>query len=397
MYALDGIRVADFSTMMNGPYATMLLSDMGADVIKIEPPDGDPYRRNAGAFMGCNRGKRSIALDLKKPQAKEIVHKLIARTDILVENARWGVWHKLGLDYESVARIKPDIIYLSVLGHGSGGPYSTWPAYDPLLQCRSGQMVGQGGLGKPPVFHYIAINDQAGPMLGAYGIILALMVRAKTGKGQHIETSLTNAAAAVQSGDFIDYQGMQRKYQGDEDLRGLSATYRHYQARDGRWLFVLCPREAEWRRLCQAMGLETLPSDPRFETPERRAENDGALVEILSAAFQSKPAADWIAALRQAEVPAAPAQTLQEILRDPHCQVNNIFDDKEHPQFGRVRVLGIGPRFSEMSGVIKRAAPVLGQHTHEVLDELAYNEQQTAQLEANKVIFSARTIVVSPD
>ena len=152
MHPLKDIKVADFTTMLNGPYTTMLLSDMGAEVIKIEPPDGDSWRFVGGGFIACNRGKRGICLDLKKDEAREIVYKIIRQSDIMVENARWGVWQKLGLDYESVVKVKPDIIYVSVLGHGSSGPLSEMPGYDPLLQSRSGQSVGQGGLGEPPVF-----------------------------------------------------------------------------------------------------------------------------------------------------------------------------------------------------------------------------------------------------
>jgi formyl-CoA transferase len=274
MYALDGIRISDTTTMLNGPYATMLLSDMGADVIKIEAPDGDPWRSVGGGFLACNRGKRSIAVDMKKDEGKKIVFDLISMSDLFAENARWGVWHRLGLDYESLVEIKPDIIYLSILGHGSSGPFSTRPAYDPLLQSRSGQMVAQGGFGKPPVFHKIPINDQAGPMLAAYGAMLALLTRARTGKGQHVETSLTNAAVAMQSGDFMDYPGMERRYLGNTDIKGLNATHRLYEAADGRWIFVLCPTEGHWRNLCQAMALENLLSDPRFATQDKRSEND---------------------------------------------------------------------------------------------------------------------------
>jgi formyl-CoA transferase len=366
----------------------MLLSDMGAEVVKIEPPDGDPWRIVAGGFMACNRGKRSIAVDLKKPEAREIIHKLITLSDIMVENARWGVWHRLGLDYESVVKIKPDIIYVSVLGHGSKGPYSTWPAYDPLLQCRSGQMVTQGGIGKPPVFHGIPINDQAGPMLAAYGALLALFVHAKTGKGQHVETSLTNASVAMQAGDFIDYPEIKRKYLGDTDIKGLNATYRHYQAGDGRWLFVLCPREEHWRSLCKVMDLEMLLYDPRFKTPEKREANDSALVKILSASFKGKPAVEWIEALRQADVPVALGQTVEEVLRDPHCLQTNVFDDRNHPQYGQVRLLGVGPRFSEISGIIRRPVPLLGQHTEEVLMELGYSKKQITKLKTKRIVYS---------
>lgn len=327
-------------------------------------------------------------VDLRKPEALEVVHRLIASSDMLVENARWGVWHRLGLDYESVRKVRPDIIYVSVLGHGSTGPYSGWPAYDPLLQCRSGQMVAQGGIGKPPVFHAVAVNDQACPMLGAYGAVLALLDRARTGKGQHVETSLTNAAVAMQSGDFIDYPGMERRYPGDTGILGLSATYRHYQAADDRWLFVLCADESHWRGLCQAVGREALLADPRFETPEKRVENDAALAETMSGTFRGRPAGEWVALLQEAGVPAAVGRTGDELLNDPQCRDTGVFEEQVHPQYGWVQLVGVGPRFSEMSGVIRRPAPLLGEHTGEVLTELGYTEDQIITLKAERIVYS---------
>jgi len=391
MHPLDGIRVADITTMLNGPFTAMLLSDMGADVIKIEPPDGDPWRGVAGGFMACNRGKRAIAVDMKKDEGRKVMHDLIATSDILVENARWGVWHKLGMDYDSLVKIKPDLIYVSALGHGSTGPYSSTPGYDPLLQARSGQSVAQGGLGKPPVFHKVAVNDQATPLLAAYGAALGLLARARTGKGQRIETSLTNASITMQSGEFMDYEGMERKYLGDTGILGLSATHRHYQAADDQWIFVLCPGEEHWRNLCETMGLHPLPSDPRFNSPEKRKENDEALIRILGDTFRTKPASFWLAALPQADVPIAlgPA-SVEQFMNDPHCLENKLFDERQHPLFGKVKQYGVAPRFSAMSGVVRRPSPLLGQHTREVLLELGYSEGRVDELIEKKIVLQAK-------
>jgi crotonobetainyl-CoA:carnitine CoA-transferase CaiB-like acyl-CoA transferase len=389
MNPLDGIKVTDITTMLNGPFTAMLLSDMGADVIKVEPPDGDPWRMVAGGFMACNRGKRAIAVDMKKEEGKKIVYDLIARSDILVENARWGVWHKIGLDYESIIKIKPDIIYVSALGHGSKGPYSSTPGYDPLLQSRSGQSVGQGGIGKPPVFFKIPINDQASPILAAYGAVLALLSRLKRGKGQRVETSLTNASIAMQSGEFIDYKGIDRKYLGDTGILGLNATHRHYQAGDGRWIFILCPKEEHWRSLCELMGLEELIEDPRFKSHEKRRENDHALLKILEDVFKKKPSSYWLSILPQADLPVSLGHTIEEVMKDPHCIENGLFIEIDHPQFGRVKQVGVIPRFSRTKGIIRRPAPLLGEHTEEILREIGYSEDKIAQLKEKRIVIQA--------
>jgi crotonobetainyl-CoA:carnitine CoA-transferase CaiB-like acyl-CoA transferase len=325
MHPLEGIKVLDFSTMLNGPYTTMLLSDMGADVIKVEPPDGDSWRAVGGGFIACNRGKRAICVDLKKEEAKPIIFALIERSDVLVENARWGVWHRLGLDYESVIKKKPDLIYVSVLGHGSTGPLSETAGYDPLLQARSGESVSQGGLGKPPVFHAIPLNDLATPMLGAWGAVLGLLarVRSKKGKGQHVESSLTNASIALQSGNFIDYPGIERKYPGDTGLKGLSATHRLYETKDKRWIFIMCYKPEHWPGLCQVLGQEALLSDPRFQNEPDRKKNDRTLVGIFTEVFKEKNSEEWVSALLKAEVPAAMGQSAEEVIKDPHCDANN--------------------------------------------------------------------------
>ena len=379
MQPLKGITVLDITTMLNGPFCTMLLCEMGANVIKIEPPDGDPWRVMGAGFAGVNRGKRSIIVDLKKEEGKKIAHELVAKADILVENARWGVLHRLGMDYETVEKIRPDIIYLSILGYGPTGPLSSLPGYDPLLQSRSGQSVAQGGLGKPPVFHAVAINDMAGPMLGAYGVALALLARKKTGKGQNVKTSLANAAAAMQAHHFMDYGGVEYQDKGDIDLLGLNATHRHYRTKDGKWLFVLCPNEGHWQHLCGELGLTELITDHRFETADARLKNDDALIEILTGAFVAKNLAEWMAILPQVEVPVATGNLYPESEKDAHLQENAIFDEREHPEFGQVMQVGIMPRFSEISTVIQRHAPSFGEHTEEVLLEMGYSAGQISE------------------
>ncbi len=385
MYLLDGIRVTDLTTMIAGPTCSLLLADMGADVIKVEPLDGDPWRRVGGAFMTTNRGKRAIAVDLRKEAGQNICRRLIATTDIVVENARLGVWHRLGLDYESLRSVKPDVIYVSVSGYGSTGPYSSWPGYDPLLQARSGQMVGQGGIGKTPVFNKVPLNDYGAPMLAAFGAMLALYVRATTGEGQYVETSLLNSSVALQCHEFIDYAGFERKFRGDSDLKGLSATYRLYETKEG-WLFVLCTNEDEWRSLCRTLELENLASDPRFDSPQGREENDPALVCILSEAFQKKPADEWLKLLEQARVPCAPQKNVEEVLVDPHFLQNQLVVDHDHPLFGRVRQTGIAPKLSETPGRVWRPAPLLGEHTDQVLTELAYSAEETSDLRRHGVV-----------
>lgn len=386
MYALDGIRVVDLSTMIAGPFCTMLLADMGADVIKVEPPDGDPWRQMGLAFLGANRGKRSIAVDVRKDEGGEIFRKLISTSDILVENFRPGIWQKLGLDYQSLCRIKPDLIYISIPAFGSTGPYVMLPGYDGLPQVLSGQSVSQGGIGNPPVFLKRPSNDYAAAMLSAYGAMLALYVRAKQGKGQYVETSIIDAAVAMQASDFIDYPGMQRQFHGDADLKGVKATCRLYKAQDGRWFFVLCTNEAQCRALAQVLGRDDLLNDPRFHTPQKREENDAALVDILANAFSAKPAQQWLALLEEAAVPCAPSLTVDEILKDPHYLANELVVDHDHPVLGRVRQTGIGPKLSQTPGRIWRPAPVVGQHTNEILIELGYSEEQIADLRAKRII-----------
>lgn len=382
---LEGLKVLDITTMLNGPYCAMLLSEMGADVTKIEPPDGDPWRVMGGGFVGVNRGKRSISLDMKTDKGRRIAHDLVAQADILIENTRWGVCQRLGMDYETIAKINPEIIYLSILAYGTTGPLRELPGYDPLLQARSGQMVTQGGLGKPPVFHAIPINDMAGPMLGAFGVALALLEKSKGGMGQYVQTSLANAAVAMQAHQFLDYVDVEYKDVGDVDLLGRNATCRLYQTKDDRWIFVLCAGDKHWKDLCPLMDLEAIGADSRFESEQKRNHNKDVLIEILSNRFRQRTAEEWVNVLTPADIPVVPLQI--GIMNDPHSVENNLFDVGQHPEFGPVKQVGLVLGFSGMTGIIRRPSPVFAQHTEEILSELGHSDEAIAVLVEQGVAF----------
>jgi len=386
MYALENIKVCNFGGYIAGALCGALLADMGADVIRVENLGGDPFRQMASSFLGYNHGEKCIAVNAADKEGRQIIYKLVERSDVFSENFRVGISERLGVDYPSIRKVKPDIVYVSALGHGSTGPYSTWPGFDPLLQARGGVMAGQGGKGNPPVYLKIAVADYASAMLAAYGALLGLYVRKKTGQGQHIETSLTNGVIAIQSGEFLDYKGLVRKEMGGVDLRGKSATCRLYKASDGGWLFVLCAKPAHWRGLCKVLGLEDLLEDSRFKTGKARQTNDAALAATLEAAFARKPVATWLKELEDAGVPCAAQNTLEGVASDPHYIANDLIVAHQHPVHGRVTELALLAKLSETPGRVFRPNLLLGEYTDEVLAGLGYTPQQVADFRARKIV-----------
>lgn len=386
----ENIRIADFTTMLAGAGVTREMGDLGADVIKIEPVDGDPWRMLAGGFMGVNRGKRGIVIDLRKDEAHPIAYKLISTCHVLAENSRPGTMEKLGLDYAAVKKINPDIVYLSAPAFGSKGPDYARPGYDPLFQAMSGQMEAQGGKGNIPVFHKISINDEMGPLLGAFGTSLALFHKLRTGKGQLVETSLLRSAVTLQSGSFIKYKNMKRKYVGKPDIKGLSATNRLYQGIDGEWFYLYCATEENWKSLCEVIGMPNLVADPRFATPAARKRNDRELIKILTEIFLTTYSNVWAFMLIIKGVPAGSALHIDNLLKsDSHCEQTGVFEVQQDPQYGTVKLLGIVPEFSDTPGKIKRPAPLLGQHTEEVLKEIGYSKEMISDFIARKLVIQS--------
>ncbi len=397
MMPLEKIRVADFTTMLAGAGVCRELADLGADVIKIEPADGDSWRMLAGGFMGVNRGKRGVVIDLRKEEARPIAHKLIATCDMLVENSRPGIMQKLGMDYESIKKLKPDIMYISMPAFGSKGPDSERPGYDPLFQAMSGQMSGQGGPGKTPVFHKISLNDEMGPMLGAFGASLALFHKLRTGQGQLVETSLLRSAITLQSGTFIKYRGMKRKYLGKPDIKGLSALNRLYQGIDGGWLYIYCCKDEHWKNLCKVLGLTALTTDLRLATAGARKKHDKELTAILEETFYTTPSNVWALLLALQGVPAVQGQGIVELLQnDPHCKATGVYEVQQHPQWGKVQLQGINAEFSETPGKVQRPAPMLGEQTIEVLLEIGYTKAQIDDFIAKKLVVQAAPVQELP-
>lgn len=374
---LHGIRVADLTSYIAGSYAAMMLADLGAAVVKVEPPTGDPFRELPG-FFGWNRGKRSLAVDLKQPEGLRIVERLAAESDVVVENMRPGVADRLGVGWERLSGLNPRLVYCSVTAFGSAGPYAHRPGFDPLLQALSGAMTLQG-FGGPPQYIRIAVTDYYAAALACQAILAALFVRERTGRGQRVETSLLHAALALQSGNVVAYAGKPSVFRDNP-------TYRLYQAGDGQWFFLACGNQTFWVKLCQVLGLEALANDPRFASWVLRLDHRDELLPVLEKTFATRPREDWLRLLAEHDIPAAPVQSLAEFLDDPAVRFHGLVREYDHPEVGRLRLMGQPLVFSATPVRDPGAPPGLGQDTDAVLAELGYGSAAIADLRARGVV-----------
>jgi crotonobetainyl-CoA:carnitine CoA-transferase CaiB-like acyl-CoA transferase len=374
---LEGVRVVDLTSYIAGSYAGMMLADLGADVVKVEAPGGDSFRELPG-FHGWNRGKRSIAVDLKTPDGRRVVERLAGRGDVCMENMRPGVADRLGVGWAQLSAINPRLVYLSVTGFGSTGPYTERPAFDPLLQAMSGAMALQGA-GGPPQYVRIAITDYYCAALAAQAVLAALFVRERTGRGQRVETSLLHASLALQSGNVVDYPGKQHIFRDNP-------TYRLYEAGDGQWFFLACGNQGFWVKLCKALGLDHLADDPRFASWLLRLDHRDALLPLLEARFRAEPRAHWLALLAQHDIPAAPVQTLLEFMDDPAVRHHGMVRQYEHPEIGRLSLMGPALVFHGTPAPDPGRPPTLGEHTDEVLGELGYAGDEITDLRARGIV-----------
>ena len=374
---LEGIRVVDLTSYIAGSYGAMQLADLGARVVKVESIEGDSFRELPG-FYGWNRGKRSIAVNIKDPDGRTIVHRLAKDADVVMENMRPGVVERLGVDYETLRTLNPRLVYASVTAFGSDGPYRDRPCFDPLLQAMGGVMTLQG-FGGPPQYLRIAPTDYYCAALSCQMILAALFARERTGRGQRVQTSLLQAVLALQSGGVVAYPGYEVVYRS-------TPAYRLFQGSDGQWFFLAVGNQSFWVKLCKVIGREDLAQDPRFGSWLSRRDNADALVPLLEEAFGARPAAEWVRILSEADIPAAATQSLREFMRDPAVLHHKMIVEYEHPELGPLQLMGQPLRFSETQAPDAGPPPLLGQHTALVLREAGYSDSEIAELRRRGVV-----------
>jgi crotonobetainyl-CoA:carnitine CoA-transferase CaiB-like acyl-CoA transferase len=371
MSALEGLRVLELTQVMAGPFCGQVLGDMGADVVKIEPPGGDSTRESLGtaAFLAVNRNKRSVALDLKSPEHQAVLHRLVRDADVLLENHRPGVAARLGADWETLSELNPRLIYASVSGFGQTGPYAQRPGYDLIAQGLSGVMSVTGEPGGEPVKCGIPIGDLSAALFCAVAILSAVVARERTGRGQRIDTSLFEGALALSVWETAELWGTGRVPQALGSAHRLLAPYQALRTADGH-LTVGGNTQPLWERLCEAIGRPGLASDARFATNDDRMAHRAELVAELESALAARSTGEWVSVLIEAGVPCGPIHDYRQVFEDEHTQAREMEVRLEHPVEGEIRALGIPVKLSDTPGAIRRPAPLLGEHTAEVLEEV---------------------------
>jgi crotonobetainyl-CoA:carnitine CoA-transferase CaiB-like acyl-CoA transferase len=380
--ALEGIRVLDVTQVMAGPFCAMQLCDMGADVIKVEPPLGDSTRRMAGAsgresaaFNAVNRGKRGIVLDLRTPRGQDACRRLAARADILIENSRPGVMRRFGLDYATLSQDHPALIYASISGYGQTGPDASKGGLDLIAQGVSGLMSVTGEAHRPPVKIGVPLTDLGAALFALSGVLAALHYRARTGLGQHVDTSLVEAGVALSVWESAEFfaQGVPPEPLGS--AHRMIAPYQAVRCADG-YITLGAATDGLFQRLCDALEHPEWTTDPDFVDNTRRVRNRAALVERIEAVTTQAPRDRWVARLDAAGVPCGPINDYAETFADPQVCARGMVVDIDHPTLGSMRTLGSPIKMSATPPVVDRRAPLLGEHTRDVLREAGYRESE---------------------
>jgi crotonobetainyl-CoA:carnitine CoA-transferase CaiB-like acyl-CoA transferase len=392
--SLDGIRVIDLSRVLAGPWCGALLADLGADVIKVEDTgSGDESRTwpphkdgESAAYLLINRNKRGMTLDLKTPQGVEIVKRLVAGADVLVENFRTGTMEGFGLDYEELAAINPRLIYCSVSAFGRTGPRKDSPGYEALMQAFSGIMSITGEPGGPPVRAGVSFLDLTTGILCALGISNALLQRQRTGLGQRVDASLLETAVSLLAFHAEGYllSGVVPRALGSG--HPSLSPYRTFRCRDGQWIFIAAANDRFWQKLARALGREDLAGEPRFAVNQQRVAHRTELETMLEGLIAEHDREPLLKRLEEADVPAAPVNTIDQVMDDPQTAERGIVQRVRHPRLGDIPVVGTPLRFSRMAPGVRRPAPVRGEHTEEVLAECGYTPAEIQHLREARVV-----------
>ncbi len=381
---LEGVRVLELAHALAGPSGGMHLADYGADVLKVEPLEGDLWRRYpyvpptsklakarmSRTFIVLNRNKRSIALDLRQPQGHDIMLRLVRRSDVLIENLPVGDMGKLGLGYETLQQVNPRLVYASISGLGPLGPDAGRRTFDAIAQARSGIMAGRRYEDGTPVVPSTYTADMTCGVLLAYAVTMCLLERQKSGLGQRVQVSLLGSALAVYAPQLVTLDDDAITAQPTSHPLGLP-----YRCQDGRYVILSAITDKQWQGLCRALQLEHLVGDPAFATATDRMDHANELFPILEAVFVTRPAAEWVVRLTAEEVPAGVVQEKDEVFSDPQVLANDFVVTRSHPVLGDVTLLGLPFSLERTPGEVSGVGPGLGQHSQEVLRELGYGEE----------------------
>lgn len=391
---LDDLFVLDLTRALAGPYCTVMLGDMGARIIKIETPDGGDDTRGWGPpfvndestyFMAVNRNKQSLTLNLKHPKGQEVLWRLIDRADVLVENFRAGLMDRLGFGYATVHARHPRLVYASISGFGQDGPYRERTAYDLIVQGMGGLMGSTGEEGRAPVKVGVAVTDIAAGMFAAYGIMVALRVRDRTGEGQLVDAAMLDCQVA-----WTTYLSGSYFATGKNPGRLGSAhpslvPYQAFKTKDG-YLNIAVGSEGIWVRFAPAVGAPQLTDDPRYKTNPDRVRHRETLIPALDAIFATKTTAEWTAIMESAGVPAGPIYLMSDLFADPQIRHRNMVVEVDHPKAGRIKQTGVPVKLRATPGGVDAAPPLLGQHTQAILRDLGFDAEEIAAMKEEGAI-----------
>ncbi|WP_371366065.1 Acetyl-CoA:oxalate CoA-transferase [Sporomusa rhizae] len=394
MKSLENVVVLDLTRVLAGPYASMMFADFGANVIKIEAPKGGDDSRAFGPFVGkesayfmsLNRGKRSMTLNLKEAKAKEIFKEMVKKADVVLENYRPGTMEKLGLGYDVLKEINPKIIYTACSGFGHTGPYSSKPAYDVIVQGMGGIMSITGQEGGEPTRVGASVGDVTAGLFAVIGTLTALYTREVTEIGQKVDVAMLDCQVAILENAIARYVTSGVAPQPIGNRHPSITPFEAFKAKDG-YIIIAVGNDRLWSDFCNLINRPDLIQDERFVTNPKRTENQKALKAILDTVFPEKAVDEWIAALDNAGIPCGPINTIDRVMNNEQIIARDMIVETDHPTAGKVKMAGVPIKMSETPGTIERPAPLLGQHTEEILSEvLGISSEEVAQLKAQNVL-----------